>query len=72
VTVDAARGLLAAHRPGVSVLVNLGAEAATLALPDLAGPLTIIGSEPGLSVQRGAATLPPVSVALVAQDAAAG
>jgi maltooligosyltrehalose trehalohydrolase len=66
VDVDAERGLLAVHRPGVSVLVNLGDEAATLALPVRTGPLTILRSEPGVRVGPTAAALPGGGVGIVA------
>jgi maltooligosyltrehalose trehalohydrolase len=66
VILDAERGLLAAHRPGVSVLANLGAETATLELPVLAGPLTILRSDPAMLVGSPSVELPPIAVAVVA------
>jgi maltooligosyltrehalose trehalohydrolase len=65
VIADVERGLLAVHRPGVDVLVNVGAAPATLPLPDGRGAL-VLGSDPAVAVRGGAVDLPPVSVAVVA------
>jgi maltooligosyltrehalose trehalohydrolase len=71
VDVDEEKGLLALHRPGLSVLVNLGTEPATLplaALPlvPLPKPPTILRSDTRVRVGHGTVELPAVSVAIVA------
>jgi maltooligosyltrehalose trehalohydrolase len=69
VTVDVERGLLAAHRPGVSVVVNLGSEPASLPLPAELGPATpatVLRSKSTVRVRRGSVDLPALSVAIVA------
>jgi maltooligosyltrehalose trehalohydrolase len=71
VSVEPGRGLLAAHRPGVSVLANLGSEAASLPLPLSTSPATVLRSEPHVEVVSGAVRLPPSSVGVVVWDAAA-
>jgi maltooligosyltrehalose trehalohydrolase len=66
VTLDAGHGLLAVHRPGVSVLANLGAETATLELPVFPGPLTILRSDAAILVGPSSVELPSIAVAIVA------
>ncbi len=71
VTVDASRGLLAVHRPGISVLANFGSAEAAMPLPRSTGPETVLASEPGIEVASGEARLPAASVGVFAWETAA-
>ncbi len=66
VDVDAERGLLAVHRPGVSVLINLGTQEASFRLAESAGVATVLRSDPGMKLRHGSAKLPAESVAIIA------
>jgi maltooligosyltrehalose trehalohydrolase len=68
VEIDVERGLLAARRPGVDVLVNLGGAPASVAT--LPSADEVIASERGVGVADGQAELPGGSVAIVVASSA--
>ncbi len=68
VDLDSARRLLAARRPGVDVLVNLGDEPTSMAT--LPRAHRVLASDPAIAVANGRAQLPAGSVAIVVDSAA--
>jgi hypothetical protein len=71
--VDAAAGWLAAHRPGASVLVNLGSGEARFGLPAGLEAAEVVASDEAVRHDGDAVVLPAVSAAvIVARGAAIG